>query len=292
MGAEENSKPEEPEVQVLTLVDFLESMPPNQAIAISDIATREYRAGYSAEVMGIPEIQLHCSNDVCNGTRFFRCITTAPDLSLSWKFFYLTYKCSNCQKTDKVFALAAKTDQSKLSGHCYKFGELPPFGPPTPARLISLIGPDRELFLRGRRCENQGLGIGAFVYYRRVVENQKDRILREIIKVATQLGAPKESIAELESALKETQFSKALSSVKKGIPQSLLINGHNPLSLLHGALSEGVHDKTDEACLEIASSVRVILIELSERLAQALKDEAELNHALKTLLADKSKGTG
>lgn len=65
-----------------------------------------------------------------------------------------------------------------------------------------------------------------------------------------------------------------------------------PCLLLHGALSEGVHDKSDEECLEIASSVRVILIELSERLAQALKDEAELNHALKKLLGDKSKSNG
>ena len=42
------------------------------------------------------------------------------------------------------------------SGACYKFGELPEYGPPTPARLIKLIGPDRELFLKGTRCENQG----------------------------------------------------------------------------------------------------------------------------------------
>jgi hypothetical protein len=71
------------------------------------------------------------------------------------------------------------------SGECYKLGELPVYGPPTPARLISLIGPDREIFLKGRRCGNLGLGIGAFVYYRRVVENQKSRILDEIIKVIT-----------------------------------------------------------------------------------------------------------
>jgi hypothetical protein len=31
----------------------------------------------------------------------------------------------------------------------YKIGELPIYGPPTPARLISLIGPDREIFLKG-----------------------------------------------------------------------------------------------------------------------------------------------
>ena len=33
---------------------------------------------------------------------------------------------------------------------------------------------DEQLLRKGRRTENQSLGIGAFAYYRRVVENQKD----------------------------------------------------------------------------------------------------------------------
>ncbi|MBI5388586.1 MAG: hypothetical protein HZA90_28320 [Verrucomicrobia bacterium] len=150
--------------------------------------------------------------------------------------------------------------------------------------MIKLIGPDRETFLKGRRCENQGLGIGAFVYYRRVVENQKNRIIEEILKVAEKLDVSPNIITALKAAKNETQFSKALASVKDAMPQALLINGHNPLTLLHSALSDGLHDQTDEHCLEIASSVRVVLGELSERLAQALKDEAELNNALSKLM--------
>ena len=36
----------------------------------------------------------------------------------------------------------------------------------------------------------------------------------------------------IREAKKETQFSKALSSVKEAVPQTLLINGRNPLTLL------------------------------------------------------------
>src|SRR5260221_2382351 len=82
---------------------------------------------------------------------------------------------------------------------------------------------------------------------------------------------------------RENQFSKALESVKNAIPQALLINGHNPLTLLHSALSEGLHAQTDEQCLELAHDVRVILAELAERLGQALKDEAELKQAVSRL---------
>jgi hypothetical protein len=138
-----------------------------------------------------------------------------------------------------------------------KLGEVPPFGPPTPARLISLIGPDRDLFLQGRRAEVHGFGVGAFAYYRQVVEHQKSRIIHEIAKASAKLGASKEMLAQLALAEKETQFSKAIDQIKAGIPEALLIYEQNPLTLLHSALSEGLHDHTDQECLLIAQEIRL-----------------------------------
>jgi hypothetical protein len=80
----------------------------------------------------------------------------------------------------------------------------------------------------------------------------------------------------------------SITSVKDAVPQALLINGRNPLSLLHSALSVGLHDKADEECLELAHGIRVVLVELAERLGQALKDEAELNSAVSRLLKAQS----
>ncbi len=291
---EQNQTEVRQEPEAISFAEFLESTPPSSLTNITVLAPPIYYQGGGLDgyYLSTPEIQIHCSSDACNGTRFFRCTdrsrTTIPDDDFN--FFYISYICSNCRKTEKTFSLAAQRDKGSKSGKCYKFGELPIYGPPTPARLITLIGPDREIFLKGRRCENQGLGIGAFVYYRRVVENQKNRILDGIIKVSKKLSVPKEKIEILEAAKAETQFSKALSIVKNAIPQVLLINGHNPLTLLHTALSDGLHDRTDEHCLEIANSVRVVLSELSERLAQALKDEAELKYALSKLLNEKKDG--
>jgi len=116
-------------------------------------------------------------------------------------------------------------------------------------------------------------------------DSQKNRILTEIIKVSEKLGISSNKIELLESAKSENQFSRALEMAKDALPESLLINGHSPLQLLHSALSDGVHNRTDEECLELASSVRVILGELSERLSHALKEEAELAKALTTLLS-------
>jgi len=141
--------------------------------------------------------------------------------------------------------------------------------------------------LKGRRCENQGLGIGAFTYYRRVVENQKNRILNEIIKVSEKIGAPEQKINALKAAQNEDQFSKSLEMAKDALPESLLINGHSPVKLLHRVLSDGIHNLSDEQCLEYAASIRVVLGELSEKLGQALKDEATLTQAVAKLLGSK-----
>jgi hypothetical protein len=71
---------------------------------------------------------------------------------------------------------------------------------------------------------------------------------------------------------------------KDAIPESLRIQGHNPMTLLHDNLSTGLHAKADAECLEIAQAIRIVLAELAERLTNALKDEAELTKALGKLL--------
>ncbi|QMV14898.1 hypothetical protein Vspart_02174 [Vibrio spartinae] len=99
----------------------------------------------------------------------------------------------------------------------------------------------------------------------------------------------KKKLKRIKNAVEETQFSKALNLAKDAMPESLLINGHSPILLLHSALSEGFIPYQTNKCLEMAGSVRVVLGELSERLSQALKDEAELTKVLSTLMNKKPK---
>jgi hypothetical protein len=280
---------ETPETNVLkSFAEFLQFSPPAVAEELADVCETEDVSTYKHRVFAKPDIQLHCPDEHCQGIRFFRCTSSRIHLNdKGWKFDYLTFNCRNCGKTSKPFALAVKPkDNHSTVGSAYKFGELPPFGPPTPARVVTLIGPDREVYLSGRRAENHGLGIGAFAYYRRVVENQKGRIIREMGRVAKKLGASSNIVQQFEAAASETQFSTAIERIKDAIPPSLLINGNNPLVLLHKALSEGLHDEQvdDAVCLELAHSIRIVLTELAERMSQVLKDQAELNEAVNRLL--------
>jgi hypothetical protein len=271
-----------------TTREFLESAPPGSTMQIADLfGEGELNGSRWFYPLTTPDIQLYCES--CDGARYFHNVSNdriwVQDKTL--KEVFLTYLCRNCRATFKTFAIRAGHTGLK-AGEAIKFGELPAFGPVTPARVISLIGPDRDLFLRGRRGESQGMGIGAFSYYRRVVENQKGRIIAEIARVAQKLGGKPEMLETFKTAEKERQFSKAIEVIKDGIPDVLKIGGHNPLTLLHTALSEGLHEHTDKECLEIAQEIRVVLTELAERLSQALKEEAELKTAVSRLLNRKS----
>ena len=271
----------------MSFAEFLESVPPGElrgvkslrAFNLSSVGTRQ---ATQAAYLSIPQLSLHCT--ICNGDRVFRCSQgsrVADGAGVS--DIFLLYSCSNCGECQKTFALRAFfPERDSPSGKCMKFGEIQAYGSPTPKRLLRLFGKDSRIFLKGRQCENHGLGIGAFVYYRRVVESHKNQILDQIIEVAKKI-AP-EMVEKLEEAKIENQFSKAIASVKPAIPQVLLINGHNPLTLLHSALSKGLHADTDEQCLELAHDVRVVLAELADRIGNVLKDEAELNAAISRLM--------
>ncbi len=238
----------------------------------------------------LPILQLHCSSIHCNSTRLFGPVdesvvylTTGTSVRM-----YVVYRCRNCSSTEKTYSLTIVYNHTTKKCVAYKYGELPNFGPPIPARVISLIGPDRELFLKGMRCENQGLGIAAFAYFRRVVENQKDRLLDEIIKVCRTMDAPAEHIELMERAKTEPRFTKSVEMLKDAVPDVLKIQGHNPLTLLHGPLSGGIHDYEEEECLRLATSIRAVLFDLVERIAEVQKDNAELRGAVSNLLKKKS----
>jgi len=280
------AQPDQEAKNVKPFAEFLESTPPYTSEAISDLADQKIIGPSTGRfVLAQPDIQLHCDQESCKGIRFF--YNTGGEKHLgdeSWQNCFLSYVCRNCRRTVKTYALIVRRLGTSGAGGAMKYGEVPVFGPPTPSRVITLIGPDRDMFLRGRQAENLGFGIGAFAYYRRVVENQKGRIISEITKASAKLGASPEVIAELVQAEKETQFSKAIDQIKIGIPAALMINGHNPLTLLHTALSGGLHGQKDEDCLEIAQEIRLVLTELAERISQALKEEAELKQAVSRLM--------
>lgn len=274
-----------PSIEYISIRDFLETIPPNQVRYINDLASIIGR-------LNCPELELSCSSEICSGKRVFR-VSEAPSENLNPSqnvFVFAKYICSNCRRFEKRFALVIAADKRNSQiGQVMKLGEFPPYGPGIPSKLKKLVASDRDNFMKGLKCESQGFGVGAFSYYRKVIENQKNRLLQEIISVLEKSGSHEDKIEVLEQAIKEIQFKKALGMAKDVIPESLMIESRNPIALLHQVLSEGIHDLSDEECLDRATSVRILLTELSERLTRLLEDNKELKHAVQSLTDRKRK---
>ncbi|BDC37780.1 hypothetical protein [Paraburkholderia terrae] len=291
MSTSEHSAVTDPKDATISLGSFLMDHAPGNVQAVElKIGKQFLENGKMHGYLVLPVLTLHCPSDHCGDARQFG---PTVDVSLPREFKseidrFLTYVCRNCRSSFKTFAVAFGSVQDEVS-YASKYGERPAFGPPLPKRLTKLAGDQRDLLEKGRRSENQGLGIAAFAYYRRVVEEQKSRILEDIIRVSQALGASQDLITELRAAQEERRFTQAIEGIKHGLPQALLINGHNPLLLLHNALSEGLHAGTDEECLDLATSIRMVMVELAERIANALKDDRELNKAVGRLLQLKQK---
>lgn len=267
----------------VTAAEFFETVPPGQRVRI--VGWAEWSGRRNEADLQFPRLTLHCASEKCGGPREFDPSARSMNLD-DYRLAFVRYECRNCESTTKIYAARFKlVGDSGPDVYATKFGEEPAFGPPVPARVSTLVGSERDYYFKGTRSENQGLGIAAFAYYRRVVENRKNAIIGEIRRVAAKLSAPQELLDQLDEAVKETQFSSAVGMIKHGIPASLLINGHNPLSILHEALSEGLHAQTDAECLELATHIRVVLAEFVERVATTLKDDAALNAAVSRLMS-------
>jgi hypothetical protein len=265
----------------MKMKEFFETAPPYHEEDIEDI-----NVVTPAHITGRrPEIHIYC--DKCGGERYFNTSSSNIYAEQSDLKVY-EFQCKNCDDSEKYFTVIgkifSKNDSSK--GTLMKIGEFPAFGQPTPSKLIAMIGPDKDIFLKGRRCENQGLGVGAYAYYRRVIESQKNRIIDQMLKICGKYDNMAELIKQFEQAKKEIQFSKAVDSIKAALPSSLLIDNHNPLKLLHTALSKGIHEMSDDECLEKANSIRIVLTELCNRMNELLKDDKELHAAINLLTSN------
>ena len=260
---------------------FLETTPPNTSMKIQGLAKREVNihdvpTGHWSLPTGY--IQLHCERD--NGLRRFDPCSKAPNVSKIPTYQFIEYQCRDCQITSKTFAvMVIRSLDVAVDVEVMKLGEYPPFSAPISSKIQKLLSKsDLNLYRKGVRAEAQGLGVGAATYFRRIVDEQWTRLVKEIRKAAELSGV--EDLGVYDVALQETQFSRAVKTLKDAIPEKLLIlGGENPLTLLYQPLSKQLHTLTDEECLQQAADIRVVLTALLENIADVLKNQDELRGA-------------
>jgi hypothetical protein len=243
----------------------------------------------SGYIGAIPSPPIHMFCVICGGDRTYNMINsyeefTSNRLSPSnGQVIRALYQCEACKKNRITFYLFIAEDLKSI----IKVGQFPPWEIKIDKNLDKVLAKHAKIFKKGLVCESQGYGIGAFAYYRRIVEDIIDELL---ISIKDLIGSSEKEI--YEAALKEVAKTRVaqdkIDLVRELLPPILMPDGYNPLGVLHSKLSEGLHAETDEDCLEIAGTIRDILIFLVNQIIQSKESAKSFTTGMKKILDKKA----
>ena len=246
----------------------------------------------------LPKVNINMFCEKCQSTRTFTMINDYTNLFPSYylpssvseeytkytKILYLIYLCASCRKFNRYFLVKIDDDLKYIR----KVGQYPSWGIGIGKKLKKILGKYAEYYKRGKICESQSYGIAAYAYYRRIIEELIDELLDSILDLMS--GGEKEQYEEALEQTKQTKITKEkIDLVKDLIPPILMPEQFNPLKTLHEILSEGIHDKSDEECLEVAEIIRNILEFLVNSLVRRKKEQQTYTEGMKKLLEKKRK---
>ncbi len=248
--------------------------------------------------MPAPAINMTCHNSTCDdgNTRTFNLkykynhtvIDAIRNNSISVTQAYQTivnavYVCTSCTTYQRTFHLLFDFDMI----HVMKVGQYPPWREKIKPELKKLLGDQTDLYQKALILESQSYGIGAFAYYRRIVEEQITKLVEDIEVLIPE--SDKAAYQEAVERVRETHIaSDKIELVKDLLPSSLKPNNINPLDIIYGHLSGGLHGKDEEECLEIAESLRESVIYLITKVYENRDADKEFSERMKKLLEKKS----
>jgi|SRR5579864_2189553 len=189
----------------------------------------------------------------------------------------LRFVCHLCHKKEVIFVILREYVQS-ASGQGWdhmieKIGQSPAPSIAISRPLAKHLGTTADLYKKALICRNQGYGIAAVAYMRRIVEEKTDELIDIVADQARERGLTEKEIEGILTAKKEQTYSSKLKVAGEVIPASLRPGGATPFGTLFGLLSDGLHDRTEEECVGIADEIREVFEYVFENLRAQIADE-------------------
>ena len=166
-----------------------------------------------------------------------------------------SYRCGLCNR--EVLCFYLYNDSKK--GSVYKTGQYPEPSTAVAKPLARGLKNSLEHYKKGLICFNQGYGIGAAAYFRRVVEERTNELIDVVADLARANGTGDAEVERILAAKFEKTYDKRLEVASELIPASLRPGGANPLGRLHGLLSGALHAEDEAGALRTAEEMRFIL---------------------------------
>lgn len=179
---------------------------------------------------------------------------------------HLKYYCVSCGELCREIYLDVEVNGPEVK--LQKFGEWPRQRPRANKVLEKFFGDDLEAYRKGAACLEHGYGVGAFAYFRQIVEGHIQSLLDLVQQEAIAMGQS-EVLAALADLRKDTPMKQRIDLANLALPPQLKPNGLNPLGRIYAVLSEGIHAGTDRECLQkakvVAQCLTFLVGELTER---------------------------
>jgi len=140
---------------------------------------------------------------------------------------------------------------------------------------------DQANYRKALTCLSTSYGIGSYAYLRRIIENEIQRIIKDISELDF------DGVQYVKDAYnayqKDFQMSKLIDIINKHLPMSLKELGDNPIRLLYEQLSGGIHEFSDEECLEKAASIDILINYVVRKINEEKYQLKEVKNALNNL---------
>lgn len=218
----------------------------------------------------IKEIDAHC--DVCEQRRPFQDFRVFSSGSgggfippLKSGVSHFLFSCVSCRKSHREYFVEQIVEEDSIQFQ--KFGERPRSKVVRNRVLQKFLKDDLENYEKATICLSHEYGVAAFAYFRRVVENNVNRLLELVQQDAQSSGEAQSMVDAINELKKHTPMSEKIKIANNALPSYLQPDGLNPLGRLYQLLSEGVHSLSDEECLAKAKAASECLTFLVSELA-------------------------
>lgn len=163
---------------------------------------------------------------------------------------HVSMKCTYCMKARFQCWIEVRPNL----GYIRKVGQLPKPGTSVAPELKLALGSDADIYRRALECINDSFGIGACSYLRRLLEDRVNPLLQLLLDIRRDEGALKDELDEIEDALTRTAFSEKAIVLYRKMPNSMKLEGDNPIKALYEGLSEGMHGLDEDGCTALAAN--------------------------------------
>lgn len=280
--------------------DFLQTYPLLKKMKVTYDKYYSSQFGTKGAISNVarPPINMHCK--ICKSEQTFNMdhlfehydvqnISRTPPLG---KIFEMRYVCASCKNYRHYFYVEfgsdnqPKSDAKTFTGWVRKIGQKPPWEININKSLEKALGTKSKIYKNGLVCESQSYGIGAYAYFRRITEEIIDELLESINELIDETNQS-DYVAALQKVKKTRVTEEKIKLVEDLLPSTLQPDGYNPLKALYSALSDGLHNKSDEECLEKAEAIREILVYLLEQIESHKQKSKRFSEKMKKLLEKK-----